>query len=82
MAALWITVAVIVVILIVVAVLLVRRRKARKLDERRRIASEHRDMASMSHFEAERDAAQAQERAARARREQLEGGNSGEERAL
>jgi predicted negative regulator of RcsB-dependent stress response len=66
-----IAIIVVVVLLVVGAYLGWRRRQRRKLDERRRLAAQHRDMASMSHFEAEREAARESERAARLRRDKL-----------
>lgn len=71
-----VAIVVAIIVLVVVAVIAVyivwRRRQRRKLDERRALAAQHRDMASMSHFEAEREAARENERAARVRREQTE----------
>ena len=67
-------IAVLAVALVIAAYLMWRRRQRRKLEERRALASQHREMATMSHFEAEREAARAGDWAARARKKQLEQG--------
>src|SRR5438477_3004442 len=66
-----IIIAVVVVAILVVAAVAVRRRRETKLDLRRAEAREQRELAPVSDLEAQRQSAEAEERAARAKGEQL-----------
>jgi hypothetical protein len=78
-----IAIPVVFVLLVVGAYIAWRRRQQHKLDERRQLASLHRDMASMTHFEAEREAAResGRERALREQRAEQQHQTEGSEQS-